>query len=100
MIQPKLIVLPWRERYVATLTRRAQQTKALSIAHHIVEDIEVLQAYSCVLADAEYPQRSFVNGLSLSSSDAQLQQLLSDDKARWINARIERMNISSRQIIM
>lgn len=64
--------------------------QALSFAHHIVEDVEVLQTYSCVLADAKDPQRPFVNGLSLSSSDAQLQQLLSKNRAaRWTKVRIE-----------
>lgn len=62
--------------------------KASSIAHHIVEDVEVFQAYSCVLADAEDPQRPFVNGLSLSSPYAELQQLPSKNQARWPKALI------------
>lgn len=54
---------------------------ALPCAHHIIENVEEFDAYSRVLADAEYSQRSLVDGLSLPSSNAQLQHLLMPTEA-------------------
>jgi len=58
------------------LVRNVCRAVQWQFAHHIVEDVEVLQAYSRVLADAQDPQGSLVNSLALSPPYAQLQQLL------------------------